>query len=86
MAAKNFNTMARPNGVFKKDNQYMKNIDPAFYVDCPKAVFAAIAASYALNYIGSSFENLTAELHNEWATLHRNGIVDQKPPKIKTQS
>ncbi len=71
--------MNRPNGIFKKENDYQKLIDSKFYERCPKAVFAAIAVSYAVNHGITKMEDITGELLNEWKTLNENGIVPQKP-------
>ncbi len=72
--------MSRPNGIFKTENEYQSLIDQSFYEKCPKAVFAAIAVSYAVNR-GIPLEEVTSELLNEWKTLNGNNIVPQKAPK-----
>lgn len=69
----------RPKGVFKTQNDYQKCI--SFYEDCPKAVLAAIAVSYALRQCNEDFEKLNEEILNEWRCLYESGIVPQKPIK-----
>lgn len=51
------------------------------YDKTPKAIFAAIAFSLAFRDVeeSSPAEAVVACL-KEWATLHQNGIVEQKPP------
>ena len=71
----------RPNGVFKTENDYQKLIDPAFYEQCPKAVFAALAVSFCSNWANVPLEEITKGLANEWDILNKNGIVPQKPKK-----
>lgn len=71
----------RPMGVFKKKNVYQKLIDGKFYEQCPKAVFAALAVSYAVNLRGIDMDKVTGELLNEWEILFGNELVPQKPPK-----
>lgn len=74
--------MPRPAGIFKKENQYQQQLDGRFYDKCPKAVFAALAVSYAVNHGIVSFEEITGELLSEWNNLYNQGIVSQKPPKL----
>lgn len=50
------------------------------YADTPKAVFAAVAASFITQ--GGDFQELAIPgLLSEWDTLHANGIVPQAAPK-----
>lgn len=69
----------RPNGVFKKENDYQKLLTREFYDKCPKAVLAAIAVSYVLNHLGTKPEEAEEVILNEWHLLHNNGIIPQKP-------
>lgn len=69
----------RPMGVTKKKNGYMEMIDRELYEKMPKAVFAAIAASYLLNHQNVNPENISIDLRTEWRLLHEQGIVPQKP-------
>lgn len=63
----------------KTPNQYADVLDQKLYAACPKAVFAAIAVSYAS--AGGDHLNLANEnIIREWWTLFDNGIVPQKPP------
>ena len=71
--------MPRPNGVTKKKNAYQEVLSQGFFEDCPKAVFAALAVSYASRQYEEDFTKVEAELKNEWRLLYQNGIVPQKP-------
>ena len=73
--------MSRPNGVFKTENGYQQLIDPALYEKTPKAVFAALVVSFLLNHQNVNQSNIDLDIKREWATLHENGIIPQKPPK-----
>ena len=59
-------------------NDYATVLHPDFYRHCPKAVFAAMAVSYA-SQGGEYLRTVQARLLNEWDLLHRAGIVKQKP-------
>ena len=50
-----------------------------FYWSTPKAVWAALAVSFALRLNEGDLTKAVAELSEEWSILHRNGIVPQKP-------
>lgn len=63
-------------GIGKKDNEYARQI---IRIDAPKTVFMAIAYSFAVQIYGE--EKAPAMVLAEWATLHQNGIVPQKPKK-----
>lgn len=69
----------RPNGVFKKENEYQKILTQEFYEKCPKAVLAAIAVSFVLNHQGSDQDVVEETILNEWHILHKNGTLPQKP-------
>jgi len=47
----------------------------------PKSVYAALAVSLAMRLNPESNADALKMLRDEWATLHANGIVPQKPPK-----
>lgn len=55
----------------------------------PKTVYAALAMSFAMRLCPEDDENNSqaiALMRQEWATLHVNGIVPQKVPKIPPAS
>lgn len=54
------------------------------YRRIPKAVFAAIAFSFASRG-GDDFEHGAEAAINEWWVLYENNIVRQKPPIQKTE-
>jgi hypothetical protein len=69
-------------GVFKTTNEYMRQIDRGVYERTPKAVFAAIAASWIINHEhDETADYLTTAILDEWQALYAAGIVPQKPPK-----
>ena len=62
----------------KLRNDHMSELG-TLYAATPKAVFAAIAVSYATcggDYIERARENVLLE----WWFLHENGIIPQRPP------
>jgi hypothetical protein len=61
----------------KKSNEYAKQFGRR-YGKIPKAVFAAVAFSYASSG-GDVQEHGVAKVLEEWRILHDNGIVPQKP-------
>jgi len=63
----------------KTHNDYARCI--VDYERIPKAVLAAIAYSFASRLIedNDSPTMVDAAIMDEWATLHINGIVPQKP-------
>jgi len=64
----------------KTSNEYAELITN--YEQIPKAVLAAIAVSFIVNRSGSvNAEDTTVALMEEWALLHTQGIVPQKPTK-----
>jgi hypothetical protein len=68
----------------KLRNDYMSELG-TLYAATPKAVFAAIAVSYATcggDYIERAHENVL----RDWWVLHENGIVPQRPPYPKPPS
>lgn len=68
----------------KKLNHYACAIPEPLYVQCPKAVFAAIAIS-ALTCGGDWIERADERVRGEWWNLYDNGIVPQKPPFPRTE-
>lgn len=66
----------------KRDNNYARLV---FEVDAPKTVWMALAVSFAAMTVNSADELLEDKLRlqkmirEEWATLHENGIVPQRP-------
>ena len=65
----------------KKLNNYVLGIDRELYDKTPKAVWAAIAISYATGG-GDDFEIGPANIAREWQALHKSGIVPQEPPIV----
>ncbi len=64
----------------KKQNQYAAIVQRGkFYAQCPKAVFAALAVSYASRG-GDFLGGIEKILLKEWWILYQNQIVPQKPP------
>jgi len=66
----------------KIGNNYSRAMDK-FYADTPKAVFAAIAFSYATWACGNEAletEEIIGRMMTEWKTLHENEIIPQPPP------
>lgn len=59
-------------------NEYAREL--VQYEQTPKAVYAAIALSFALRLNAEDFIEAEREVENEWRILHKNGIVPQKPP------
>lgn len=78
--------MALARALNKNYGAYCDSIENSFYAICPKAVFAAIAASAYLNGAITGPDGGTPDptpwLAREWVTLHAQGLVDSKPPKI----
>jgi hypothetical protein len=70
----------------KTSNEYVRILDHRMYETTPKAVFAAIAISYATLISGD--ENLGRSqqaIINEWQALYNAGIIPQKPPTQRNQ-
>ena len=65
----------------KTHNEYASAI--VAYSRMPKAVFAAIAYSFASRIIadGDSPTMIEEAILNEWQVLHDNGIIPQPPPR-----
>jgi hypothetical protein len=68
----------------KTSNEYAQSLGDVFD-KTPKAVFAAIAASFA-TCGGDYLNEAQMRIINEWWTLYENGIVPQKPlfPRVLT--
>src|SRR5258708_7158591 len=62
---------------------YASQLSRALYEAAPKAVFAAIAVSPAMNGGTQVEDDETADRYvlREWSLLHRQGLVAQAPPK-----
>jgi hypothetical protein len=62
----------------------MTTEERAFFDKCPKAVLFEIARQFGMR-IADDFtsEGGFSATRDEWRILHENGIVPQKPPKIK---
>lgn len=65
----------------KRRNEYIHALGN-FYARTPKAVFAAVAFSYANRLFAKSEGTEVADLlADEWKVLFENGIVPQRPRK-----
>jgi hypothetical protein len=70
----------------KSSNEYAQAFG-RLYAKTPKAVFAAVAFSYANISCGESGHEAATEAEaverfiNEWRILNENGIVPQKAPR-----
>lgn len=64
----------------KQSNEYANMIPGQMYEDTPKAIFAAIAMSFALRLNDDGATLALSEIVNEWIGLKINGIVPQSPP------
>jgi hypothetical protein len=66
----------------KIGNEYARALG-RMYAKTPKAVFAAIAFSYADRLFAKTSGTESADvLLEEWRILYENGIVTQKPIKL----
>ena len=72
---------------WKRFNEYA-NAFGSPYCETPKAVFAAIALSFAVQLAGEeqatwdeTAKQAVALVMREWRCLHANGIVPQAPPR-----
>lgn len=63
----------------KLGNEYADSLGIWFFMDCPKAVFAAIAVS-VLTVGGDYLNEAQARILKEWDILYQNGIVPQPVP------
>ena len=64
----------------KIHNEYAAAFDK-LYASTPKAVFAAVAYSFASLLEEGVQDNVVPLFLNEWRILYENGIVRQAPPK-----
>ena len=67
----------------KRSNEYANGFGRE-YARIPKAVFAAVAYSYANWACGQEASDnavIVARFMQEWQTLYDNGLVPQKPAK-----
>lgn len=66
----------------KLSNQYVQSL--SIYTGCPKAIFAALACSFARRIFGDDKTDaeIETELLNEWNTLYQGNIVPQKPKDV----
>jgi len=67
----------------KSSNEYAQAFGP-LYAKIPKAVFAAVAFSFAGWAAGNEAKDTDQQVERfiaEWRTLHDNGIVPQNPGK-----
>lgn len=64
-----------------KSNEYIEAIPLEIFENTPKAVWAAIAISLAVN-LGAEgdFTRAAQQIVGEWAALKQNGIVPQNVP------
>lgn len=65
-------------GLNKQSNEYVDEMNE-YYDMVPKAVFAAIALSFALNLAEDNFTAAKQLIINEWKALYDNHIVPQSP-------
>jgi hypothetical protein len=63
----------------KHHNEYELSLNRDMYHSTPKAVFAAIAMSFAARDGG--LEEAQSAIISEWVTLFEQGIVPQDPKK-----
>lgn len=70
-----------PYGRSKRDNRFAKLV---FAIDAPKTVWMALAVSFAhMHGYGLDERTMTTEMMGEWGSLHRQGIVPQKPKRVQ---
>lgn len=62
----------------KKGNDYAAALGDA-YNAMPKAVTAGIMVSLAMRLSDDDLNAALALIREEWATLHRSGIIPQEP-------
>jgi len=64
-------------------NEYLDHYQ-GHYDRIPKAVLGAVLASL-LSTGGERPEDVMPAVLEEWKTLHQNGIIPQKPPRIAVE-
>lgn len=65
-----------------QSNHYVEMIGESFFDQCPKSVFAALAVSLSIQHEKSSQHDIREALLLEWHSLHKRGLVPQKPVKL----
>jgi hypothetical protein len=71
----------RPTGVTKLSNEYVQSIPSEIFENTPKAVWAAIAVSFAVNLASEGdFNQAAGVIMQEWIALKENGIIPQDVP------
>jgi hypothetical protein len=74
-------TMAKHISFNAKSNDYVDSIPLEVFENTPKAVWAAIAISFAVNLVAEGdFKGAAQTVVKEWVALHQNGIVPQVLP------
>lgn len=63
-------------GAGKLSNEYARTVRD---IDASKTVWAALAFSFAMRLCGDDQTAAHRMVLDEWAILHANGIVPQKP-------
>jgi hypothetical protein len=66
----------------KIGNEYARYIRA---IDAPKAVWQAIAVSFAMRIMGGEI-GVHDLIRGEWDKLHTNDIVPQKPPRVVSEA
>lgn len=66
-------------GIVKKDNEYANQVRA---LEGSKAVWMAIAFSFAMRLSDENPEQARTICLEEWTALHRNGIVTQRPKRL----
>lgn len=69
----------------KKLNEYVGAIPREVFEDTPKAVWAAIAISFANQIDGDRLDLAAQMIVHEWSLLNQNGIVPQSIPAALRQ-
>ena len=64
----------------KARNNYVDGIPLQLYNRIPKAVWAALALSYA-SQGGENFNGVMDKIFDEWSKLYLNDVVPQKPAR-----
>jgi len=62
-----------------KSNPYADAVGMKMLDTCPKAVWAAIAYSFAMRLSEDNHARAIETLKREWLTLHGGNLVPQKP-------
>lgn len=75
--------MSRPTGVMKITNDYAQAAMDE--MDASKTVWAALAYSLAMRLSEDNESDALALLRDEWGTLHRAGIIPQRPKAARAE-